>query len=94
MDARPIATAILERKLAACVNIVPQVKSLYWWKGAVEQDEEALLIAKTSPRLVGELEGLLAEIHPYETFELLALDVAAGSRPYLEWIGDSVKREQ
>ena len=87
---RPIAEALVERGLAACVNILAHVQAVYRWKGAVEHDDEALLVIKTTRPAVAALEAALAELHPYETFELVALDVAAGSADYLAWIGDSV----
>lgn len=91
-DASSIASAVLDGRLAACVNIVPLVRSLYRWEGRVEQDEEALLVVKTTRAAVPELDELLRTIHPYDTFELIALDVVAGSRPYLDWIAGSVGR--
>jgi periplasmic divalent cation tolerance protein len=91
-DAHSIASTVIDKKLAACVNIVPLVQSLYWWEGKVEQDEEALLVVKTTRAAISQLDELLRTIHPYETFELIALDVVAGSRPYLEWIDSSVSR--
>lgn len=89
-DAERIATVTVERQLAACVNVVPLVRSIYRWQGALQRDEEALLIVKTTPAAVPALERLLTEIHPYDTFELVALDVSAGGARYLEWIGASV----
>lgn len=89
-DAERIATAAVKRELAACVNVVPLVGSVYRWQGAVQRDEEALLVVKTTLTAVPELERLLDEIHPYDTFELMALEVGAGSGRYLEWIAASV----
>ena len=89
-QARAIAEAVVERELAACVNIVAQVQSVYRWKGAVEHDDEALLVMKTTRAALPALEAALGELHPYETFELVALDVAGGSAAYLAWIGASV----
>ena len=89
-QARPIAEALVGRELVACVNIVAQVASVYRWKGAVEHDEESLLVMKTTRAALPALEAALRELHPYETFELVALDVAGGSADYLAWIGDSV----
>jgi periplasmic divalent cation tolerance protein len=89
-QARPIAEALVARELVACVNIVAAVQSVYRWKGAVEHDEEALLVIKTTRAAVPALEAALRELHPYETFELVVLDVAGGSADYLAWIGDSV----
>ena len=89
-QARQIAGALVERGLAACVNIVASVQSVYRWKGAVEHDEEALLVIKTTREAVAALDAALGELHPYETYELVALDVAGGATAYLEWIGESV----
>jgi periplasmic divalent cation tolerance protein len=84
-QAGPIAEALVKRELVACVNI-----AVYRWKGAVEHDEEALLVMKTTRAALPALDAALAELHPYETFELVALDVAGGSPGYLRWIGESV----
>jgi periplasmic divalent cation tolerance protein len=93
-DAHRIASTVVDGKLAACVNIVPLVQSLYWWEGKVEQDDEALLVVKTTRGRVSRLDALLRRVHPYENFELVALDVVAGSRPYLEWVARSIGPEQ
>jgi periplasmic divalent cation tolerance protein len=90
-QARPIAEAVVGRELVACVNIVPLVRSVYRWKGEVELDDEALLVIKTTRKAVAPLREALAELHPYETFELVALDVAEGAPAYLRWITDSVQ---
>jgi periplasmic divalent cation tolerance protein len=89
-DAERIALTIVEERLAACVNIVPLVRSIYRWQGKIEQDDEALLVVKTTRGTVSHLNDLLDTIHPYETFELVALDVLAGAQRYLEWIESSV----
>ncbi|HXC45344.1 MAG TPA: divalent-cation tolerance protein CutA [Solirubrobacteraceae bacterium] len=85
-----IASAMLERELAACVNIVEGVRSLYRWEGELQDEREALLVVKTTRAATASLDELLREIHPYDTFELLTLDVDAGSERYLRWIADSV----
>lgn len=90
-EAERIAAAAVERELAACVNVIAPVHSIYRWQGAVQREQEALLIVKTTRAAVPALERLLEEIHPYDTFELLALDAKAGSSRYLEWIDASVK---
>jgi periplasmic divalent cation tolerance protein len=90
-QARSIAEAIVGRELVACVNIVPLVHSVYRWEGAVQQDDESLLVIKTTRDAVGPLTDAIGELHPYENFELVALDVAGGASAYLGWIADSVK---
>ena len=88
--AREIAEALVERRLVACVNVVPLVHSVYRWQGAVEHDDEALLVIKTTRAAVAPLKDALGELHPYENFELVALPVQDGARAYLDWIADSV----
>ena len=88
--AREIAEALVERRLVACVNVVPLVHSVYRWQGAVEHDDEALLVVKTTRTAVAPLKDALGELHPYENFELVALAVADGAPTYLDWIADAV----
>ena len=88
--AHPIAEALVARELVACVNIIAAVQSVYRWQGAVEHDDEALLVLKTTRAAIPALDAALGELHPYDTFELVALDVAGGSADYLAWIGASV----
>jgi periplasmic divalent cation tolerance protein len=88
--ARAIATAVVEGRLAACVNILGPVESIYRWQGKVEEDGDALLVIKTTRAAVEPLARALDVLHPYENFELVALEVAAGSPPYLRWITESV----
>jgi periplasmic divalent cation tolerance protein len=89
-SAASIAASIVERELAACVNIVGPVRSVYRWQGEVAHDEEALLIVKSTRAAVPALDELLRAIHPYDVFELVSLDVDGGSQPYLSWIAQSV----
>ena len=85
-----IASALVERRLAACVNIVEGVRSLYWWEGKVRDDAEVLLICKTDDAHVTELTAALEELHPYDCPEVVALPVTGGSAAYLSWIGESL----
>ena len=89
-DAERLARALVERRLAACVNVVPRVVSHYRWKGALQRDEERLLVVKTRAERVGALRAALVELHPYEVPELVVLQVAAGHAPYLAWLDESV----
>ena len=81
-----IARALVAEGLAACVNLVPGVRSIYRWQGAVHDDAEVLLIAKTRAALVSALGDRVRALHPYELPEVIALPVATGSEPYLEWL--------
>lgn len=92
-QARTIARALVEARLAACVSIVPSITSVYTWKGAVEEAGEALLIIKTSRELFEELHSAVERIHPYETPELIALPIADGAERYLEWLSGSLKSQ-
>jgi periplasmic divalent cation tolerance protein len=89
-DAERLARALVERRLAACVNVVPGVVSVYRWKGNVERDEERLLVIKTRAERLEALRRALVELHPYEVPELVALSVEAGHPPYLAWLDESV----
>jgi periplasmic divalent cation tolerance protein len=90
-QASAVAEAIVSRQLVACVNVVPLVKSVYWWEGKVEQDDESLLVIKTTRGAVEPMTEVVREVHPYDNFELVALDIQAGAPAYLDWIVDSVK---
>ncbi len=81
-----ISKALLKSRLAACVNSVSDVNSMYWWNQNIEQDKERLLIIKTRRDLYADLEKTIKNIHPYDVPEIVALPVAAGSASYLEWI--------
>jgi periplasmic divalent cation tolerance protein len=89
-DAFRIAHALVARRLAACVNVVPGLVSVYRWKGAVERERERLLIIKTRAARLAALRQALVSLHPYDVPELLALPVTGGHRPYLAWLDDSV----
>lgn len=88
-DASVLARALVEERLAACVNVLPPMRSFYRWKGAVEDEREQQLLIKTTPEALEALTARLLELHPYETPELLVLD-AGGSDAYLRWLGESV----
>lgn len=85
-DADRIAGRLVEDRLAACVNIVPNVVSVYRWKGQIERDEERLLIIKTRRERFDALRAAVVALHPYEVPEVIALEIAAGHAPYLAWI--------
>jgi periplasmic divalent cation tolerance protein len=89
-DAESIARELVERRLAACVNILPPVTSVYRWRGEVTRESEHLLLIKTQADRFETLRERLVEIHPYETPEVIALPVAAGHPAYLQWIAESL----
>ncbi len=90
-SARQIARALVEKRLAACVNLLPGVTSIYRWEGQVQEDAEVLLICKTRRARLAALQEEVKAIHPYQVPEILALPVAAGSEAYLNWVGESVQ---
>lgn len=89
-EATRIARALVEEGLAACVNLVPGVRSIYRWEGAVADEEEVLLIAKTRRQRFDELESRIRALHSYAVPEILALAVEGGSAAYLDWLAASV----
>lgn len=88
--AERLGRMLVEERLAACVNVVPAVTSIYRWEGQVETDQETLLVIKTSTEGFEALRRRVVELHPYDTPEVLALDVRDGSREYLDWVLESV----
>ena len=86
-----IADFIVKNKLGACVNLVGEVRSTYWWKGKVERDRESLLVIKTSMGKFRELKEKVKEVHPYTIPEIIALPIVAGNEDYLKWIEESLE---
>ena len=85
-EAKAIGRALVEDRLAACVNVIPGMVSVYRWQGGLEEAEEAVLIAKTRADLFDALANRVAEIHPYDTPCAIRLDIAGGLPPFLRWI--------
>jgi periplasmic divalent cation tolerance protein len=90
-DAERIGRELVERRLAACVNVVPGVTSIYRWKGDVEREEERLLVIKTTAEQFPALRDALVTLHPYEVPEVVALRIEDGYEPYLAWLDQSVE---
>lgn len=86
-----LARLIVEERLAACVNI-SQVRSVFLWKGKIDEEAEDLLIIKTEDLLVEKLAARVKEVHPYELPEIVVLPIVGGDEGYLEWISESLRR--
>ena len=93
-QAESIATSLVERQLAACVNILPEVTSIYRWKGELEKSQEVMLVIKTRHNLFDELRTEMTRLHSYEVPEIVAIPVAAGSSAYLNWIDKELKTDE
>ncbi|MDQ7778667.1 MAG: divalent-cation tolerance protein CutA [Planctomycetota bacterium] len=87
--AERIARALVGERLAACVNIVPQLRSIYRWQGKICNDLERLLLIKTTSARFRALEKRVRELHPYDVPEIIALKISAGEKRYLAWLFDS-----
>jgi len=87
-EANRLARVLVEEKLAACVNILPGVESLYWWKGEIESSKEWMLVVKTQGKMVNRVVKRVKEIHSYEVPEVIAVPIVEGNRDYLQWISD------
>ena len=91
-EARAIGKALVSERLAACVNIIEGMNSLYWWKGEVQEDSEVVLIAKTRESLVPKLSERVKEIHGYDCPCVVALPITDGFQPFLDWIGEETQK--
>ena len=89
-QARNIADAVLNARLAACVNIVPQLRSLYWWEGKIQDDTEVLCIMKTTRDKFAALAEAVRAAHSYEVPEIIPLPIVDGHEPYMKWIHENV----
>jgi periplasmic divalent cation tolerance protein len=90
-EARKIARLVIGKRLAACANILPNVESIYRWKGKIERSREVLMILKTSAARLRELEREVEQQHSYDVPEFIVLPILVGSKQYLEWIGESTQ---
>jgi len=90
-EARKIAHHLVENQIAACVNIVPAIESIYRWQGKVESAREWLLLIKTTAEKFPAVRDAIRQLHSYDLPECIAIEIEGGSAEYLEWIGESVK---
>jgi periplasmic divalent cation tolerance protein len=93
-EARKIALHLVENRLAACVNIVPQVESIYRWQGKVESNREWLLLIKTTAERFPAVRDAVRKLHSYELPECIALTIEDGSEEYLQWLGYSLIKDE
>ena len=91
IQAKELAKTLVTGKLAACINILPKMTSIYEWQGKLEQGEEHLLLIKTEQHRVTELQNAIKAAHPYELPEIVVVPIVSGYAPYLNWISESVK---
>jgi periplasmic divalent cation tolerance protein len=91
--ARRIARLLVEQRLAACVNILPAVQSVYRWQGALEEASEVSLLIKSTARRYSELEAAIKAGHPYDMPEIIALPITNGSPQYLSWVESETKKD-
>jgi periplasmic divalent cation tolerance protein len=90
-EALRIGRTLVEARLAACANVVPGTTSVYWWEGAVQQEAEALLIVKTRAALVETVTARIQALHSYDCPCVLALPIAGGHQPFLDWIEEETR---
>ena len=88
-----LANVLLEKKACACVNIVPNITSMYWWDGSIRSTQEVLMILKSTQEQAQQIQTLLNDQHPYDVPELIALGVVDGLPDYLSWINSSTQRQ-
>lgn len=91
-EGEKISQALVEKKLVACVNLIPEITSRYWWQGKIETSNEVLLIIKSKKSLFKEIVAEVKRLHSYTVPEIIALPIIDGNKDYLDWIEESVGR--
>ena len=87
--AREVSRVLVEKRLVACVNLIPAVESIYQWEGKLCQENEVMAMMKTHHDRLIDLEKTLVELHPYDVPEMIALEIKEGHTPYLDWVGSA-----
>lgn len=90
-EAQRISDLLIEKKKAACVNIIPRIDSVFGWEGKVEQQQECLLIVKSKVSVLNEVTRLVKQSHSYEVPEIIAMPIVGGNEDYLMWLDDAVE---
>lgn len=90
-SAKKITEHLLKKKLVACVNILPVIKSEYWWKDKIENHSEVLMIVKTKTNLYNQIEREVKKLHPYTVPEIISFKIDKGNKDYLNWISEVTK---
>ena len=93
-EAERLAERLVEERLAACVNVLGEADSIYWWKGRVEKARERILVVKTRAQLFDKLVERVKQLHSYTVPEIIALPIIMGSRGYLEWLAEETRGEE
>lgn len=90
---KAVASKLISDKLAACVNMIPGIQSMYWWEGKVEVDQELLLMIKSRAPLFDALSKAVVEAHPYDVPEVIAVPITNGNKGYLDWLASSTGKD-
>jgi periplasmic divalent cation tolerance protein len=91
--AQKIGRALLEARLAACVGVVPEIVTYYWWKKKLHRGRELMLIIKTRRAHLPRLEAMVTRMHPYDVPEIISLPILRGNKPYLDWLKQETRRK-
>ncbi len=90
-SAKKVSQSLLKGKLVACVNVLPIIKSMYWWESKLESHSEVLMVVKTKTNLYKQIEKEVKKLHPYTVPEIISFKIDKGNKDYLDWISDVIK---